>query len=144
MRRLSLLALAFLIGGVALLAYGAAVGQGQVYLVLIFPIVNATGPIAWAGIALIVLGFAVGFLSLARSPLAVPAESPPAAGSAPSSSSPPTPATPAKRFGGVVFLGPLPIVFGSDAKMSKYMLVLAVAVTVLLLAFFFLVLFVRP
>jgi uncharacterized protein (TIGR00304 family) len=117
--RLSLLALACLIGGVALLAYGVSVGQGQVYLVFIVPVFTGSGPIPFAG--------------LARMPLAA-LEGP---ASAPQTSAP------AKRFGGVVFLGPFPIVFGSDVTMSKYMLVLAVAMTVLLLAFFFLVL-VKP
>jgi len=142
MRRLSLLALACLIGGVALLAYGASVGQGQVYLVFIVPVFTGSGPIPFAGIALIMLGFVLGFLSLARMPL-VASESPASAPESASSPSAPPTSAPAKRFGGVVFLGPFPIVFGSDAKMSKYMLVLAVAMTVLLLAFFFLVL-VKP
>jgi len=140
MRRLSLLALACLIGGVALLAYGASVGQGQVYLVFIVPVFTGSGPIPFAGIALIMLGFVLGFLSLARMPLAAEGPAPPAEPS-PTASAPPT--TPAKRFGGVVFLGPFPVVFGSDKTMSKYMLVLAVVMTVLLLAFFFLVL-VKP
>ncbi len=145
MRRLSFLALACLIGGVALLAYGAAVGQVQGYLVLIFPVLTGSGPLPLAGIALLVLGIVLGFLSFARSPLEVPGGPQPAARSASSPSSPPTPAPgPSKPFGGVVFLGPIPIVFGSDARMSKYMLVLAAVVTALLLAFFFLFLFVRP
>lgn len=143
MRRLSLLALACLIGGVALLAYSAAVGQVQGYLVLIFPVFTGSGPISLAGMGLIILGFVLGFFSLSRVPLAAPEESPPTGRPAPVPSAP-SRAPPTRRFGGVVFLGPLPVVFGSDAKMSKYMLVLAVAVTLLLLAFFFLVLFVRP
>jgi len=140
MRRLSTLALACLVGGVALLTYGASVGQGQVYLVFIVPVFTGSGPIPFAGIALIMLGFVLGFLSLARIPLAAEGPAPPAEPS-PTASAPPT--APAKRFGGVVFLGPFPVVFGSDKTMSKYMLVLAVAMTVLLLAFFFLVL-VKP
>ena len=140
MRRLSLLALACILGGGALVAYGAALGQGQVYLVFIVPVFTGSGPIPFAGIALIMLGFVLGFLSLARMPLAADGLAPPAE---PVTSASTPLAAPAKRFGGVVFLGPFPVVFGSDKTMSKYMLVLAVAMTVLLLAFFFLVL-VKP
>ncbi|HYS71792.1 MAG TPA: DUF131 domain-containing protein [Thermoplasmata archaeon] len=142
MRRLSLLALACLIGGVALVAYGAANGQAQVYLVLIFPVVVGSGPIPLAGTALVMAGFVLGFLSFAGMPL--PAGAPPPMRAESKSEAPPPAPAATKRFGGVVFLGPLPIVFGSDARMSRYMLVLGIALTVLLLAFFFLVLSARP
>ncbi len=38
------------------------------------------------------------------------------------------------KAGGVVIIGPVPIVFGSDKKMVKTMLILAIVLTVLVLA----------
>lgn len=135
MRSFALLALAALIGGVALLAYSAAVGQGQVHLVLIFPVFTGTGLLPFLGMLLIFAAFFLGFWAFATQPSA---GLPQPVGPVPPPPSPPP--APARRFGGVVFLGPFPIIFGSDAKMAKYMLVLGIALTVLLLAFFFLVL----
>lgn len=142
MRRLTLLALAVLVGGVALLGYSVATGESQVHLVLIFPVITGSGLIAFAGILLVAVGMFLGFFSIAQSSFVTP-EAPPPSPSAPGPRAPP-PAAPAKRFGGVVFLGPVPIVFGSDVRVSRAMLVLAIALTVLLLVFFFLVLNARP
>src|SRR2546422_3475470 len=110
MRRLSLLALASLTGGVALLAYGVIIGQGQVFLVVIFPVITGSGPIPLAGTGLVMLGFVLGFLSMARLPTM--ARDSPSIESAPPSSSAPPQQSPPRRFGGVVFLRPLPVLFG--------------------------------
>lgn len=134
MRRLPLLALLTIVGGLALLAYAAATGQGQVALVVIFPVFTGTGLVSFAGMLLIMLGFFLGFLSLAGRP--PPTERIPPG--SPEPATPTAPVTPAKRFGGVVFLGPFPIVFGSDRRISTVMLVLGVLLTILLLVFFFL------
>jgi uncharacterized protein (TIGR00304 family) len=37
---------------------------------------------------------------------------------------PPSPAGPPARYGGVIMLGPIPIVFGSDARIAKWMMIL--------------------
>lgn len=138
MRRSSLLALAAIVGGVALLGYSAATGEGQVHLVLIFPVFTGTGLLPFLGMVLIFAGIFLRFWSLAGGQsTAVPEPAMAAAPPSPGASAPP-----GRKFGGVVFLGPFPIVFGSDKRIAKYMLVLGIALTVLLLAFFFLVL--RP
>src|SRR3990170_8849397 len=128
------LALSAFAGGLALLGYSVAVGESQVHLVLIFPIVTGGGAAGLAGMGLIFLAMIIGFLSFARfSP--GPVSTAEAAGAP---QPPPAPAPPATKFGGVVFLGPIPIVFGSSPTVSKVMLALAVVMTILLLAFFFL------
>ena len=130
------LALAAFAGGLALLGYSVAVGESQAHLVLIFPVVTGGGAVGLAGMGLIFLAMIIGFLSFARlSPRPVST-----AEGAGAPQPPPPPATPATKFGGVVFLGPIPIVFGSSPTVSKVMLALAVVMTILLLAFFFLVL----
>src|SRR2546427_6602359 len=105
MRRLSLLALACLLGGVALLAYGVVIGQGQVYLVVIFPVITGSGPIPLAGTVLVMLGLVVGFPSMARLP-AMAGASPPIETAPPSQSRPPPPSPPS-RFCGAASLRPL-------------------------------------
>jgi len=135
-KHLGWIALAVFAGGLALLGFSVAVGESQVHLVLIFPVVTGGGAAGLAGIGLVFLAMALGFLSFARlSPIPVPK-----AESAGAPQPPPAPVTPATKFGGVVFLGPIPIVFGSSPTISKVMLALAVVMTVLLLAFFLLVL----
>ena len=129
------IALAAFVGGLALLGYSVAVGESQVHLVLVFPVVTGGGALGLAGMALIFLAMFVGFLSFARLPTATSPGTMPAETTA----APKTPAPPAK-FGGVVFLGPIPIVFGSSPKISKIMLAVGLVMTILLLAFFLMVL----
>ena len=137
MRRLSLLAIASLLGGVALLGYGAATGQAKV--VLIFPVFE--GPVPFVGGLLIMLAMFLWFLSTAREAVPWPAESTTGA-----PTPPPTPVapTPTARAGGVVFLGPFPIVFGSDPKVARAMLILGIVLAVLLLLVFLLMYGLRP
>lgn len=131
MRRLTVLALMALVGGLALLAYSAATGEGQVVLFLIFPVFTGSGLASFAGMLLIMLGLFLGFLSMAGFALPATGAAPP-----PEAAAPATPPSPAKKFGGVVLLGPVPIVFGSDRRVTNAMLVLAIVLTILLVLFF--------
>jgi len=128
---MTVLALTALVAGLALLAYSAAAGEGRVVLFLIFPVFTGSGLASFAGMLLIMLGLFLGFLSMAGFSLPGAASAPPPA-VAPSA----TPASPAKKFGGVVLLGPIPIVFGSDRRVTTAMLVLAIVLTILLVLFF--------
>lgn len=135
MKHLGWIALIVFGCGVSLLGYSVAIGESQVHLVLLFPVVTGGGAIGLAGMALVFLAMFLGFFSFARIPSTpTPAEVPPGP-----THTPAPPAPPAK-FGGVVFVGPIPIVFGSSPTISKFMLAAAVVMTILLLAFFFLVL----
>ncbi len=124
MRLTRLLGPALVVAGVAALAWGFVQGEANLNLFLIFPVVTATGGWSALGILLMIAGVFAFFLSW---PAAV--GPPPAAPAAPSPSPPPAePSTPSasRRWGGVVFLGPIPVVFGSDAKVAKWMLVVGV------------------
>jgi uncharacterized protein (TIGR00304 family) len=134
MKNLGWTALIAFAGGVALLGYSVTVGESQAHLVLLFPVVTGGGAIGLVGMALIFLALFLGFFSFAR----LPATSTPAGG--PAGSTAATPPAPPAKFGGVVFLGPIPIVFGSSPTISKVMLAAAVVMTIILLAFFLLVL----
>jgi uncharacterized protein (TIGR00304 family) len=52
----------------------------------------------------------------------------------------PPPLQQSREFGGVIFIGPIPIVFGSSRRMTRYMIIAAAAVA-LLLSIYFLLLF---
>lgn len=41
-----------------------------------------------------------------------------------------------RRFGGIIFIGPIPIIFGSDRKLGAYLITAAIAVLVLLIIAF--------
>ena len=130
MRAARYLGPALFIAGVVALAYALIQGEATLSLFLVFPIVTASGSWAFLGILLIVAGFAAFFFTW-PSWGEIPQESVSATAVAPPSTA--TAATPTRRWGGVVFLGPVPIVFGSDAKVAQWMLLAAVALFVALL-----------
>ncbi len=109
-----------LLAGVACLIFGYLRGEASLSLFVIFPIVTATGGWSALGILLIIAGF-FGFVLTGPSwagPVPVPPE-----GREPAPASTGAPAAVAgRRWGGVVFLGPVPVVFGSDAKIARWMI----------------------
>ncbi|MCK4366747.1 MAG: DUF131 domain-containing protein [Thermoplasmata archaeon] len=126
MRRAFLVALGLFILGIALLAVSVAQGGGTVYLALIFPIYVGSDVWGFFGILCVIGAFFVGFLGL------VPARLP-AGGSDSGGQGAPPSGGPEKRFGGVVMLGPVPIIVGSDVKMSMIAIVLAIVLIIVLM-----------
>jgi uncharacterized protein (TIGR00304 family) len=122
---------ALFVAGVVLLGLAVARGEASLFLVLVFPIVEASGALGAVGILLLVAGFLASFFTF---PIRDRRE-------APSQAEPPRPDVDvrgvgsSRRWGGVVFLGPVPIVLGSDARMTRAMLFLGVALFIALLAF---------
>lgn len=109
---------ALLIAGLVTLALAVARGEANLYLIVVIPAVVGTGPLAFLGILLVFAGFFLTFFLWSMgTPL--PATEPVDA----SALTPPEVPT-ARRWGGVVFLGPIPLVFGSDPQMTRMMLVL--------------------
>jgi len=135
MRRLSVAAIALIALGAALLAYTVYKGEGTGYIFVIIPIFQSSSPWAFGGMLSLFAGI---FLLLFSFTTPVPLE--------PTQSTPATTQTTAepgraaptagKKFGGVVFLGPIPIVFGSDKKVAKWMLLLAIVLVILLIIAF--------
>ncbi len=126
MRPLRLLGPALFAGGLAALAVAVSQGQATLNLFLVFPIVAASGPWGFLGILLLVAGFALLFLAWPS-----PSEEPAMQVTAARAPGPPPVAS--RRWGGVLFLGPIPVVFGSDAQVTRWMLVLALVLFVALL-----------
>lgn len=112
--------------GLAALVVAFFENQATLSLFVIFPVVSATGAWAVLGILLMIAGFFLFFFTWP-----VGAEPPPARGpeprASPATDLPSGTASDAqaqRRWGGVVFLGPVPVVFGSDPKVTRWMLIL--------------------
>ena len=135
MRHLRLFGLALLIAGVALIAASVATGQGQVYLLLFIPVYVGTSALGMLGILVVFLG--VFLASLGSAWRGLPAPTVPASESvSPDSVAPPATTVPLARYGGVIMLGPIPIVFGSDARIAKWMMVLGLILAGFVIASF--------
>jgi uncharacterized protein (TIGR00304 family) len=126
-------ALALIAAGIALLALAAVQGDVRLFLVVVVPVITGEGATFALGALALMAGVLLAFIAipLASTGDAVPAEAPPAqmppsAGTAPEGPS---------SWGGVVFVGPIPIVLGSDAGMRRYMLVAAVVMAILVAVF---------
>ncbi|MCI4371331.1 MAG: DUF131 domain-containing protein [Thermoplasmata archaeon] len=120
---------AVLLAGLVVLALAVARGEASLYVLVLFPVVVGSGPLGFLGIVLVFAGFALTFLLL---PAAAGARSDGAISTLPLTSAPV--ATPRRRWGGVVFLGPIPIVFGSDSEVTRAMLLLGIVLVLALLA----------
>lgn len=124
-----------LIAGIGSLAFAVARREATVYLVLIVPVVTGSGPFALLGMLLIFLGFFATFLFWPwHAETFLPPDEP-----IPSADEQAASPSVRRRWGGVVFLGPFPIVFGSDPRMTRLMLIAGI---VLFLALLVLTLFV--
>jgi uncharacterized protein (TIGR00304 family) len=119
-----------LVAGAACLVVGYLQGEATLSLFVIFPVITATGGWSALGILLLIAGFFGFFLTRPNWTAADPASP---GGPTQSAASPPTAPAGARRWGGVVFLGPVPVIFGSDAKIARWMIVVGVLLFVGLL-----------
>ncbi|MDH7509044.1 MAG: TIGR00304 family protein [Methanomassiliicoccales archaeon] len=126
-----LVSLAMILSGILLVVYGIASGEMQVALFLIFPVIYGTGILSLISLLLIFIGFFLTFLSFAIPPerIEVPYETM-------EMERPCSEEKPHVKGGGVVLIGPIPIIFGSDAKMAVIAMVLAIAMILLTLLLF--------
>lgn len=125
MRKGPTLALGLFILGLALLAVSVLFGSGGVFLALIFPIYHGTDIWGFLGIICLIGALFLGFFTLVPSGM-------PVRGSRSDQEVGPPVKESQKKFGGVIMLGPLPIVIGSDMKMSIVAMILAIIIIVIL------------
>ena len=129
MRKLTLAAIAMIILGIALLAYSVYSSEAQVYIFLIIPVFAGGSLSAFGGTILLFAGIFLFLFSLAG-PASIRSFEPAKAPAQPAAKTGAT-QTPPGKFGGVVLLGPIPIVFGSDKRVAKWMLVVALVLVIL-------------
>ncbi len=106
-----ILALVFMAFGLVLFATAVLYGDARVALLLFIPIIYGGGILLLMGTLL----FIIGFILLFFSPLLEENTGP------------------EKSYGGVILIGPIPIVFGSDTNITKIMLYLGLALAIILL-----------
>lgn len=131
MRLLPFVGPAILVAGLATLAVAFTRGEADLYLILVIPVIVGTGPLALLGILLVFVGFFLTFFFWNAG--AIPPVTPSGATPDVSPTEAPEHRTPSRRWGGVVFLGPIPLVFGSDPRMARVMLLLGAVLFVALL-----------
>lgn len=116
-------------GGFLLLAWAALQGQVSFAFVLIIPVIYGAGPLAALSMLMVFAGVMLLFLSLFKSTVRMDALA--------------APETAKKEWGGVILIGPVPIVIGSAGMLKRRgpLILLAILSTVLLV--FFLLMFLR-
>ncbi len=124
-RQLGLLALTCLVSGIIMLVYGVLVGDADFYLFLIFPVVKTSSPIPVLGIVLAFLGFVLFFMNFFTSG---PVKMRRAGDAA------------ASRSHGVILIGPVPIIFGSDRALLPWV-ILGIVLTIITTALFLLLIY---
>lgn len=125
------ISLSMIVAGIFLVIYGIMKGEMQVALFLIFPVIYGTGIIGLIAVLMIFLGFFLVFLSFA-----IPSQRVEEPYGSIEIERPQTEKKSQVKGGGVVLIGPIPIVFGSDAKMAIVVMVLAIVLILLAILFF--------
>jgi uncharacterized protein (TIGR00304 family) len=125
---LRFVALFMIAGGVMISVFSIALGEMRVALLLIFPVFYAEGAIPTIGIAMLFLGMVVLFISFFIAS-ASSREGTYARTTGPDQISQEDGLSTKVKGGGVLLIGPIPIVFGSDWKMA----ITAIVLTILLL-----------
>lgn len=120
--------IAVFVSGIACIAAAVAGGEADVRLFLVFPVFSGSSWLFILGTLLIVLSFFVGFAVIATGGTE-------ADQSRPGSVKPRSPATTQRKttFGGVVIVGPIPIVFASSKNMAIFMLIVGIVLAMLFL-----------
>ena len=123
--------LALFASGLGLVIASVAAGEAELSLLVVFPIISGSGALFLLGAVLMIASFFIGFLSLATTEQTqVPSEDGATGRGAPVSDR--------AKYGGVVLIGPVPIVFGSTPRLALAMLAVGIAMAVALVCLLFL------
>jgi uncharacterized protein (TIGR00304 family) len=128
MKKLGLIPLLLLIFGIAFLVIGYLSGELESGLILIFPVLVGSGPFAFIGFMCIFLSILSIFFVIARY-YNQPEEIDYGIKNSNNKSKP------TMKEGGVILIGPIPIVFGSSWKIAILLLVIAMILFFILFLF---------
>lgn len=118
--------------GAALTIFGIATGEMQLALIIFVPVIIGSSILGVLAIGAIIAGVFVGIADLFLGGAAdEPHDAIPMDGNSPQ-------ARPKREFGGVVLIGPIPIIFGSSKKAAMYAMLLALVILILLVMGLFL------
>jgi uncharacterized protein (TIGR00304 family) len=133
------IAVLMLVAGAAGLGAAMANGDADLNIVVIVPVISGTGGLFavsallfFGGVFLVFLGYSLRSLSRMVDmeevePVRQPSQGPGTTPRGATSSSP--------QWGGVIFIGPIPIAFGSNPGMNRLMLVAAIVMALLFFVF---------
>lgn len=119
------LSLGLIVAGLAVVALAVVSGAAHLALLVIVPVIYGSSLLFGLGVLLIVVGM-VG-LFLGGTAVTLSTEDQMNSGAASQRSAPST------SVGGVVLLGPIPIIFGSEKGWTPYLIVLAVVILIALI-----------
>jgi uncharacterized protein (TIGR00304 family) len=126
-----LLPLWLFVSGLGLVVASVATGEAELSLLVVFPVVSGSGALFLLGAVLIVASFLIGFLWLATGYMPAPRYDDGTAAPGESVGG-------GAKYGGVVLIGPVPIVFGSTRSMALAILAVGIVTAVVLLGLVFL------
>lgn len=115
--------------GVILLGLSVASGEGSASIVIIFPVFSGSGIFSFLGVLCIMAALMLGFMGFAQK-MAESEKSQPNEKKTPSEKQP-------VKGGGVVLLGPIPIVFGSSPKAAMILMVMALIIMIMAMVIIF-------
>ncbi len=125
MRPFRILAAFMILAGAGLLVYGVVAGEMQVALLLIVPVIYGSSALGFLAIGLIIAGILVSMADFALSASAEGAEEALVDDDRARSKK--------AEFGGVILIGPIPIIFGADRRMTFLAIMVAVAILVIMI-----------
>lgn len=140
MGKLKLLSLGLLLLGILLIIYSVLEGTADVALVFIFPVIYGAGIYLASGILLIFLSIFLFFISGFQSnpdKRSILENEPHKETNLDTLEKSET----KSDYGGVIFIGPIPIVFGKDKKTARKMMYLGLILALILLAIYLVVVF---
>ena len=132
------LGIAFLVLGIMLIAYSVRSGGSELYFVLVFPVLHGSDLYGILGMLLILAAFIVLPLSFAYQQ-AMGGDAGPVSLDYDKYGDPDIDRKRVKSsLGGVIFIGPIPIIFGSNRGVARWMMVVAGIIAVIIAVVFIL------
>jgi uncharacterized protein (TIGR00304 family) len=141
MNRYHLFAIILLICGIISLGYSIASGEGSAGVVVFIPVFFGSGLFSFIGVLCIMAAIFLGFFGYAKGTFEDEGFEEPqrqrTSSPSPSDQRPRPQPRKSIKGGGVVLIGPIPVVFGSDAKTAMILMVLAIILIVVVAVLFY-------
>lgn len=123
MKKLRNASLVMFVAGLVLFLIGIVTGETRVYIVVIVPVIQTSGFLSIVGILLM---FGAFFLWVTGHFVGTSSDNDPGG----------TMSKGKVKTGGVIFIGPIPIVFSNDRSLTKVLVVLAIIMAVIFILFY--------
>jgi uncharacterized protein (TIGR00304 family) len=135
MNRYYTMAAVFGVLGLGFLGYSITTGEGSAGVVVIFPVFFGSGPFAFLGVLSILMAIFLAFVGFAHQNGERFEDSDEPASRKPTESGRDS----SIKGGGVVLIGPVPIIFGSDTRLTIVLVILAIVLMVSVAILFYFV-----